>query len=512
MLEIYSQFRDFHIFRKFKHLLGDWWSIDILIVVKDGKKFFYDNASQLNNPVVKELLSSSLFKNHFLSSINAVIDRQNSSSALPKMWPWKQTGLNLFAIPLVVKNEPADAFLVAVGFAPGKGEKLFQSLLYLGLSKKAIEQRMSDLKKLSQTDEVYIQRMLRILAEEFFALLQEKQRQDRLKKKPRQKKGALPMYGGLLLGKSPIMKYIFNVLEKIKSYDSSILIEGEKGSGKRLLAKTIHLQSSRSKKPFHLQNFSAFTGKLLELELFGYNPSAFPKSPQSKPALLEKLNGGALLLNEIENTSLEFQGKLLRFLKEGVFLPEGSVEPKKSDVRIIIATNKNLKTLVEKGYFNEDLYFAISVMTVKVPPLKQRKEDIPLLIEYFLKTKSPLSEIKISPKAMTALYNYSWPGNIRELENEIEKIVSLSPKGQNIFTERDLSPHIRDFSSALAIGFQPGKQNLKDVLRSIEKQILVDCLKKNNWNKSRVAKMLGASRTSIILKTKEYGIIKEEGA
>jgi len=308
------------------------------------------------------------------------------------------------------------------------------------------------------------------------------------------------------------MEYIFNVLEKIKNYDASVLIESEKGTGKRLLAKTIHAQSSRSKKPFHLQNFSTFTGKLLELELFGYNRKTFPKSIKNRIPLLEKINGGTLFLNEIENTSLEFQNKLLQLLKEGTFFSEGSSEPQKSDVRIIAATSKNLRNLVEKGYFNEDLYFAISVMTVKVPPLKQRKEDISLLIQHFLDTKSPLRKIKFSSKAMTALYNYSWPGNIRELENEIEKVVSLNTKDRNAFTEQDLSPHIRDSSSTWATGIQPGKQNLKDVLRSIEKRILVDCLKKNNWNKSKVAKMLGTSRTSLILKTKEYKIIKKEGA
>ena len=148
-----------------------------------------------------------------------------------------------------------------------------------------------------------------------------------------------------------------------------------------------------------------------------------------------------------------------------------------------------------------------------MPPLKSRKEDIPLLAEHFLKAKSTLKDKKFTPKAMRALYDYSWPGNIQELENEMEKILSVIPKNQNILTEQDLSPHIRDTSSSpLTKAFQPGKQNLKEALRSIEKQILLDCLKKHNWNKTKVAKVLGTSRTSIILKTKEYGIIKEEGA
>ena len=509
MLHIYNQFRDFHVFKRFKYLLADWWGIDILVVVKVREKFFYDNVSQLNNPIVKDLLESTLFKNYFLSSLNKVMNKKENSSSNPKFLPWKQTGLDLFVVPLVLKDAPLEAFLVATGFASKRREKLYQSLSYLDLSKKAIEQKMKSLKKLSQTDEIYIQKMLRILAEEFFALLQEKKRQDQLIEKLNHR-NSYTGYGPLL-GKSPAMKYIFYFLEKIKHDDSHILIEGENGTGKRLLGRTIHTQSVRSKKPFYLQNFSTFKGKLLELEFFGYSPRAFPKASKGKKALLEKLAGGTLFLNEIGNTSLGFQVKLLQFLKEGVFFSEGNAKSKKADVRIIATASKDLKTLVEEGQFNEDLYFAISAMTIKVPPLRSRKEDIHLFIYHFLKNKG-LEKMKLSSKAMMALYNYSWPGNIRELENEIKKLISLRSKDQQEWTEQDLSSHIKNASSMLSAALQPGKQNLKEILRSIEKRILLECLRKNNWNKTKVAKILGTSRTSVVLKTKEYGILRKEGA
>ena len=510
MLDIYNQFRDFHIFKRFKYLLGDWWNMDILVVVKKGERFFYDNTKQLNNPIVKDLLESPLFKNYFLSSINSLINLKIDSSSELKKITWKQTGLDLFVVPLILKNTPLEAFLVATGFAFQKKEELYQALSYLGLSQKAIEQKTKNLKKLSPSDKVYIQKMLKILAEEFFTLLQEKKKQDEIIKILNRKQGQ-QKYGSII-GKSPAMYYIFNTLEKIKNHNASVLIEGEIGTGKKLLAKTIHSQSLRSKSSFYSQNCSSFKGKLLELELFGYTKGAFPKACKDKKALLEKLEGGTLSLNEIGNSSPEFQVKLLRFLTDSVFFSEGSSKEEKANVRIIALTSKDLKTMAEQGQFNKDLYFALNAISLKSPILKQRKADIPLLIDHFFKMKSPVKKRGFSLKATRALYQYSWPGNIQELESEIDRVLSLSPENQEIFTEQDLSPHIRASSSELARVFQRGTGNLKETLRSIEKKILIDCLRQNNWNKTRVAKLLGTSRTSIVLKTKEYGIIKEEGA
>ena len=509
MLSVYSQFRDFHVFKRFKSLFGDWWNMDILVVFKEDKKFFYDSLSQLNNPLVKSLLESSLFKRHFLRSVHAALSKKTEPVLPPRLLPWRQTGLSLFVIPFGEKKSAPEACLVATGFAPKDQKKLSQALLYLGLSEKAIEQKAKSLKELSSTDEVYIQKMLKILADELFALLQERQKQSRLIEKLN--KSQARGYG-FLRGKSPAMRYIFGVLERIKDEPTGVLIEGENGVGKRLLAKTIHAQSSRAAKPFHLQNFSAFNGKILELDIFGYSQNIFPESFKGKRALLEKIQGGTLFLNEIGGASPGFQGQLLKFLKDGVFFSQGDSKPKKSSARVLYATSKDLKELVEKGQFNEELYFTISAMSLKLPPLKQRKEDIPLLIDHFLDLKSPQKKARLSPKALSLLYNYPWPGNIRELESEIEKLVSLGSNNQELLTERDISAHIKNHHSPLASVLDSDKSNLKLALRSVEKRILLDCLRKNNWNKSRVAKLLGASRTSVVLKIKEYGIVKEEGA
>ena len=512
MLDIYSQFRDFHVFKKFKYLLGDWWDIDILVVVKRKDQFFYDNLNQLNNPVVKNLLSSSLFRNYFLKSIHSLLDKKLETNTELKKLPWKQTGLNLFIVPLVLKNKPLEAVLVATGFAPAphNQEKLFQALSYLNLSEQAIEQKTKNLKALSPTDNVYVEKMLQILAEEFFALLQERKKQDEIIKVLNRSQGR-KKYGSIV-GKSPAMYYLFNALEKIKKHDVSLLIEGEKGTGKRLLAKNIHEQSLRSDAPFYSYNCSNFKGRLLELELFGYAKGAFPKASKEKKALLEKLDGGTLVLNNIGDSQAAFQQRLLKYLTDFVFFNEGSSKIKTANVRILALTKKDLKVFSEQGEFNKELYLALSGIHLKIPALRQRKTDIPALVDYFLKEKSPIKKKGFSVKAMKALYQYSWPGNVQELENEVDRVLALNTDNQDFFKFEDLSLHIRTSSSQWAKIFQDKKQNLKETLRSVEKKILMDCLRQNNWNKAKVARLLGTSRTSIISKSKEYGLIKKEGA
>ena len=504
-----NRIRDFHLFKRFKYLLADWWNIDTLIVLKKGDKFYYENTREFKNPVVESLLQSSVFKNYFLSSLNPLISKTSGELGDPKVLPWKQTGLDLFVVPLALqKNQFPDtfkAFLIATGFAPKRKKELNQSLSYLGLSAKAIEQKTELLKELDSTNEIYIQRMLKILAEELFISFKNRQA---LPDNQSFKEKTTKNYG-FMMGESPAMQYIFNVLKKIKNYEACVLIEGDPGTGKRLLAKTIHLESLRSHKAFHIQNFSTFRGSFLESTLFGSHRNS-SKALKHKKSLVERLHGGTLLLNEIGHTSLEFQKQLLNFLKSSVFFTEGELKNKKYNVRIMASTSQNLRDLVKKEDFNESLYFAISAMSIKVPPLKYRKMDIPLLVEYFLNKKNPTRKLNFSKPALKLFYNYSWPGNIRELENEIEKMVSLKQKDQVVFTEKDISPGIKNFSSELNGILRNNKnQNLKDTLRSIEKQILLDCLRKNNWNKSKAAQLLGTSRTSLTIKAKEYGLLKE---
>ena len=508
MLELYKQFRDFPVFKRFKNLLEDWWNLDVLIVAQKGQKLFCENSNSVKNPVVRILLQSNGFKNYFFSSLNPALNQKAKVAKNTQLLTWKQTGLDLFVAPLNFKLENASgfskAFLVAVGFFPKREKEFKQALSYLSLSNKAIAQKLESLKKLNATDEIYVQKMLKILAEEFFLAFQKHQK-GAIESKIN---GSRSMRSyGYMKGQSPAMQYIFNVLDKMKSYDGCVLIEGEKGTGKRLLAKTIHLESLRSHKSFHIQNFSTFRGSFLESALFGMSENS-SKALKYKKSLVQKLQGGTLLLNEIGHTSLDFQSQLLKFLKTSVFFEEGELKHKKYDVRVMASTSQNLKKLVKSGDFNEKLYFALSAMNIAMPPLKYRKMDIPLLVKYFLNSKNSLNHLNFSNSALKILYDYSWPGNIQELRAEVEQIISLKSKNQTVITEEDISSHIRDFSLELDSRLISKKQSLKETLRSVEKQILLESLEKNNWNKSKTAQSLGTSRTSLVAKVKEYGLLK----
>ena len=510
MLKLYKEFREFPVFKRFKNLLQDWWNLDVLVVVYEDQKLFCESFKSVRNPMLKLLFESDVFREYFFSSLKPALKKKAKSDQSNWLLPWKQTGLDLFVVPLNFKLKEASpasqAFLVAIGFFPKRQKELKQALSYMSLSTKAIEQKVKSFKKLSSSDEIYIQKMLKILAEEFFMVFQSQNGETVTPKI--ENKSSIRSYG-YMTGQSPAMQYIFNVLNKIKNYDGCVLIEGEEGTGKRLLAKTIHLESLRSNKSFHIQNFSTFRGSFLESTLFGRHKDS-SKALRHKKSLVQKLQGGTLLLNEIGHTSLDFQKQLLKFLQTSIFFEEGDLKNKKYNVRIMASTSQDLKKLVKAGDFNENLYFAISAMNIAISPLKYRKIDIPLLVQYFLNSANFSSRLSFSKPALKLFYDYPWPGNIQELKAEVEKVAFLKPKTETVVTEKDISSRIRDYSQDLKGSmFVNRKQNLKETLRSVEKQILLQSLRKNNWNKSRTAQALGTSRTSLVAKAKEYGLFKK---
>ena len=503
-----SQFKNFHIFEKFKALLSFHWNIDVFLVdlaQKGGAedRLYFSEKAEAGNNVVQALLASKIFKERFFQSLSKGGRLKQKFSV-----PWKQAGLDIFSVPLLAEDS-LKGFVAATGVLKSNGAaKTEEALRYLRFSEEWIKRETQKLKKPGQAETNYIKNFLSILAEESFSLILERQKQKRTIRQMKLSQ-AFSSYEGIV-GKSSPMQFLYNILEKIRKYDSSILIEGESGTGRELLARTIHAQSPRSGKPFLIQNCSVFNDSLLEKEVFGYKRGAVNGASEDKKGLLEAAHQGVVFFDEIGSAPMAFQAKLSAFLQNGAFSPSGSSEQKKADVRIIAATGKDLKKMMAGGLFCEELFYSLNIINLRVPPLRRRAEDIPLLANHFLKQKDSIQGRRFSPKALEYLRKYGWPGNIRELESEVERILELLDESQSLITESCLSLKIRETER---VSFFPSlkleKQNLKETLQSIEKQILLECLKKTNWNKTRAAKMLGSSRTSIILKTKEYGIQKE---
>lgn len=302
----------------------------------------------------------------------------------------------------------------------------------------------------------------------------------------------------LIIGHSEAIKSVLNLVQKVANVDSPVLITGPTGVGKELVAKAIHARSARSERPFVAQNCAAFQDALLESELFGYVRGAFTGADRNKVGLLEAAGEGTILLDEIGELSSTVQAKLLRVIQEGMFIPLGSVKEQPLKARLLAATNRNLEKMVEAGTFREDLYYRLDVISIHIPALRERREDIPLLLEYYLNGAKELSA-----EALAVLAAYSWRGNVRELRNEMQRLIALSPGERRI--EVDLvSPRIRAEVNDICLQRASGK--LREAVQGLEKELIVSTLLRLGGNKSLAAKELGISRGNLIAKTKRYGL------
>ena len=505
MDSIYNQFSRFHVLKKFKELLSEWWNIDLFLIEKGPSGFFYNPETKINNAVVRAFLNSKMFQEGFIDSINSLKIQNTFQKNKACMTLWKQTGFPVFAVPLIVDSFH-EGFITAVGFKKDNEAQVEKTLQYLQYTPQWIESESEKLKALNSADMSYIKKLLFILAEECFSLFKERQQQKRLIERLMEERS--PHRYEELVGKSPSMRFLYGILDKIRKFESTILIQGEHGTGKELVARAVHSQSPRSDKPFIAQNCSAFNDNLLESELFGHKKGAFSGAAQDKKGLFEIAHGGTFFLDEIGDTSPALQAKLLRVLQESSFFSVGGTTLKKVDVRIIAATNKDLKELSERGAFRQDLYYRLNVINIKTPPLRERPEDIALLASHFIRLLAPGTKKKLSKKALEYLYNYSWPGNVRELENEMEKLLVLSDENESLITEKHLSKKIKQPDGVSSSVSLKG-QTLKDAVRTLERQMIAQCLKKENGNKTKAAKILGLSRTSIIIKAREYNLLDE---
>ncbi|MCS7214862.1 MAG: sigma-54 dependent transcriptional regulator [Thermodesulfovibrio sp.] len=321
----------------------------------------------------------------------------------------------------------------------------------------------------------------------------------------------------LIIGQSAQIQKILTLIDKLSKTDTTALIMGESGTGKELVAKMIHKKSSRSEKPFVPVNCAAIPSELLEAELFGHEKGAFTGAHNTRLGRFEIASEGTIFLDEIGDMPLHLQVKILRVIQEKTFERIGGTRPIHVNVRIIAATNKNLENEVKEGRFREDLFWRLNVVPLVIPPLRERKEDIPLLCDYFIEkfSKKFGYSLQIKPEVIKVFLNYPWPGNVRELENMIERFYVLNEDG--VIDLKDIPDRIRFVENSFQRELIPDDLNpfssgidLNEVLKEYEKKLILHALNLHNWIKSRAAKYLNINRTTLIEKMKRLNIKDNE--
>ena len=306
-----------------------------------------------------------------------------------------------------------------------------------------------------------------------------------------------------IIGKSKPMQHVYEAILQAASTDASVVIYGESGTGKELVAQAIHAESDRAGKPMISVNCAAIPENLAESEFFGHKKGAFTGADSDKTGYMELAHDGSLFLDEIGETNLDLQAKLLRAIEGAGYSPVGSREIKKPDFRIIAATSKDLKTHVKKGLMRDDFYYRIHIIPIFLPPLRDRREDLPLLIDYFLKQYQPGIRPAMTGKILGILHNYGWPGNVRELQNTLHRFVTLKKLD---FMGIDLSEPDSNNVEDLTLNYE--SETMGKVLEKVEKKLIIDALNRNQWRKGRTAIALGVDPKTLFRKIKKYNLTK----
>ncbi len=509
----WDEFDHIHVIKKLKQILGAWWSIDVVFTDERGYLRGYDKARSLSfNPAVTTYLNKDAGAENFSVLVTKALDDMRLSENRFSFRKWEMSGFDVAVFPIMIDNDVMGS-VVAMGFfkdqaTPQRLEEIRERLAAFGASSDIIESSLSKFKYLDDADREHFSELVDLVAQEVITLHVEiTQRENRIKELNKEL-GSRYKYDNMI-GKSKPMQSLYALLDKVKTADSTVLIQGENGTGKELIAKAIHYNSLRKEKSFVIQNCSAFNDNLLESELFGHVKGSFTGAIKDKKGLFEIADKGTFFLDEIGDTSPQMQVKLLRVVQEGTFTPVGATEPRKVDVRIIAATNRTLKDMVEAGTFREDLFYRLNVINIRVPPLRERKEDIPVLAEFFLSKSAEKGGPKkiLTKRALEKLYDYQFPGNVRELQNEMERLGVLSG-AETKLTADMLSPKIIEASDKGKVQGARVHGKLKDALEDLERELIKDGLRRTGWNKSKLAKELGISRAGLIMKVEKYGLDK----
>ena len=418
-------------------------------------------------------------------------------------------GFRQIAVPIEIAGKPIGS-VIAGGLLP-HGEaadvkrEISDGAAGFGIERESVENAFPHLPRVDDSALEYLLELVAAVVKEVVQFHHEVAEKEQSIARLSEELGSA--YGfGRIIGRSRPMREMMAVLEKVAPSDSTILLQGENGTGKELIARAIHYDSPRRDKPFITQSAAAFNENLLESELFGHVKGAFTGAVKDKKGLAELADGGTFFLDEVGEMSPAMQVKVLRLLQEGTFSPVGSTEVKHVDIRLVCATNRDLRRMVERGEFREDLYYRINVINIVVPPLRDRRDDLPLLVKHFLEQlavekKQPPKEIQ--PLVMDRFFDYEWPGNIRELENEVERLVVLAGDDPVIAADL-LSARIKERSGRANVRGVRVEKTLDEILEEVERRVLTEGLRKTRWNKTQLAKQLGISRKGLIAKVQRY--------
>lgn len=513
----WEELRHIHVIRKLEEILGSWFSTDIFFVDEKGqfRNWEPDGKREFRSPLAMILASKEAGQRLLYDAAqNATekMQRTDKSNAIldgalgPDKCLVSRIAVDGEFLGTVIAYPVLSNEIMSADKAKAK-----EVAKEADLDSSDVDKALLKLKAFTGGDLDYFKQLVDLVAQEIITFHTEISRREERINALNKELGTRYRYDNMI-GKSKPMQDMYLLLDKIKQSESTVLIQGENGTGKELIARAIHYNSPRKDGAFVTVNCSAFNENLLDSELFGHVKGAFTGAVKDKKGLFEVADKGTLFLDEIGDMSPSMQVKLLRVLQEGTLTPVGSTEPRKVDVRVLAATNKDLKEMTETGEFREDLYYRVNVISLTVPPLRDRKEDIPLLVDFFLARgckEKGISVKQLAKRAMEKIFDYPWPGNIRELENEMERLLVLANEEPKIAAEL-LSGRIKEWGEKAKVQGVRIQGKLKDALEELEKTMIREGLKRTNWNKSRLAKELGISRAGLIMKVEKYGLDKRK--
>lgn len=516
--------KDLHTTKSLEKIVGNWYGLDVLYVDTQGRvQFVQDPNYSFKSPFFKLQMTHSFGHDWLEADVEKVFEFFNSSSEESYEFQAFFPGTYGYSHKVMVDGEFSGVVIAYPYFkdttTSEEMDGVVSKMVECGIGPEDAKFAISKVKKFSGRFYSEMKELVYIVADEVGTFHQEISKREARIMDLNSELGNKYRYHNLI-GKSKRMQQVYHLLSKVSNSESTILIQGENGTGKEMVAKAIHYNSPRKDAVFMAVNCSAFNDNLLDSELFGHVKGAFTGAIKDKKGVFEVANGGTLFLDEIGDTSPSMQVKLLRILQEGTFMPVGATQPKKVNVRVIAATNKNLKEMIAKGEFREDLYYRINVINVALPALRERQEDIPVLIDYFMQKRCEESGLPLktlSKKALEKMLDHSWPGNVRELQNEVERLVVLAGDDKTI-TPDMLSARILESGESHSHGhsqsggsFLKGVNtsgSLKDALEELEILMIREGLKRTGFNKSKLAKELGISRAGLIMKVDKYGLDK----